>query len=188
MKATCSPINFGKVTDRYSFTFALLSTQDSFLHWSKRMGWRSASGQDTMPPTSSSDGLDVPSQRSQTFTETSMHKYVFSTRYLFMYASGFYVHFFHFFFFYCEHLQHGTKYCSLSTLSSFNKQLPCFNTSQTNIGLICVKGAFCWKPFSSPPLTYLYYVRFKYSGFLQQLNSSSVSQYHLLIAIKLWWK
>uniref|UniRef100_A0A3P9J0P4 Adenosine kinase n=1 Tax=Oryzias latipes TaxID=8090 RepID=A0A3P9J0P4_ORYLA len=49
----------------------LLSTQDSCLHWSKSSRWRSASGRVTTRPTSSSRGLDAPSQKSQTFTSVS---------------------------------------------------------------------------------------------------------------------
>uniref|UniRef100_A0A3P9KHI9 Adenosine kinase n=1 Tax=Oryzias latipes TaxID=8090 RepID=A0A3P9KHI9_ORYLA len=49
----------------------LLSTQDSCLHWSKSSRWRSASGRVTTRPTSSSRGLDAPSQKSQTFTNVS---------------------------------------------------------------------------------------------------------------------
>uniref|UniRef100_A0A8C8E1T4 Adenosine kinase n=1 Tax=Oryzias sinensis TaxID=183150 RepID=A0A8C8E1T4_9TELE len=55
----------------FQTSYFLLSTQDSCLHWSKSSRWRSASGRVTTRPTSSSRGLDAPSQKSQTFTNVS---------------------------------------------------------------------------------------------------------------------
>lgn len=133
LRLSAPPNNFLEVTDGYRLTSNLLSTQDSSLRWSKRMCLRSVSGPDTTPPTSSSDGSDAPSRRSQTFTDASTH-----CKFVFFHKIPVYVCFrvlctFFFFlhFFYCEKLQHGTKHCSLNILSSFNKQLRCFHTIQT---------------------------------------------------------
>lgn len=76
-------------------SFALLSTQGSSLRWSRSRRWRSASGPDTTPPTSSSDGSGAPSPRGRTSTDASEHRtYICSARYSYMYASGFYIRFY----------------------------------------------------------------------------------------------
>lgn len=85
-------MNASKSIDSYRLTSALLSPQDSSLLWFKCKHWRSVSGPGTMPQTSSSDELDAPSQRSQSFSDAFDYAH-FLTRYLFMYASGIYVHF-----------------------------------------------------------------------------------------------
>lgn len=126
----------------YRLTSSLLSTQDSSLRWSKSRRWRSVSGPDTTPPTSSSDGSDAPSQRSQTFTDASKHcTFVFSTRYL--YTVCMLRDFMYIFSIYSDSL-HGTKCCCLNILSSSDKLLRCFNTIQTmylNTGIkwLCLK-------------------------------------------------
>lgn len=200
------------MTDGYRLTSNLLSTQDSSLHWSKRICWRSVSGPDTMPPTSSSDGSDAPSQRSQTFTDASAH-----CKFVFFHKIPVYVCFriLCTFFFFLPFFTVKNYSTGLSTAAWIFYQAS-INNSDVSIqfkpctsikyrkDMVMFKGALYWKAClfeyqklkscrpekweTSPPLIHIFCMFQILRVSTTELNSSSVSQYRLLIAMKLWWK
>lgn len=134
----------------------------------------------------------------------------FSTRYLYMYASGFYVHFFFLPFFTVKNYSTGLStaawifYQASINNSDVSIQFKPCTSIKYRKDMVMFKGALYWKAClfeyqklkscrpekweTSPPLIHIFCMFQILRVSTTELNSSSVSQYRLLIAMKLWWK